>query len=167
MGELFSKLESPAMTDININFPIDINADQALGSIADLYKGEAITAVYKLNAIPNKLTISGNTANGIFSKSISINASNSTNGIDVLWARRKIDKMMDQYQAQYTKIDRDLIQADITSLALDYHLVSKFTSLIAVDVTPSKPGDKPLIIQAIAKKVKAAKNSQQIQPYGY
>ncbi|SFV85825.1 Inter-alpha-trypsin inhibitor domain protein [hydrothermal vent metagenome] len=159
MGELFSKLESPAMTDININFPIDINADQALGSIADLYKGEAITAVYKLNAIPNKLTISGNTANGIFSKSISINASNSTNGIDVLWARRKIDKMMDQYQAQYTKIDRDLIQADITSLALDYHLVSKFTSLIAVDVTPSKPGDKPLIIQAIAKKVKAAKTA--------
>jgi Ca-activated chloride channel family protein len=159
MGELFSKLESPAMTDININFPIDINSDQALGSIADLYKGEAITAVYKLNAIPNKLTISGNTANGIFSKSISINASNSTNGIDVLWARRKIDKMMDQYQAQYAKIDRDLIQADITSLALDHHLVSKFTSLIAVDVTPSKPGDKPLIIQAIAKKVKAAKTA--------
>ena len=159
MGELFSKLESPAMTDININFPIDINADQALGTIADLYKGEAITAVYKLNAIPNKLTISGNTANGIFSKSISINANNSTKGIDVLWARKKIDKMMDQYQAQYTKIDRDLIQADITSIALDHHLVSKFTSLIAVDVTPSKPGDKPLIIQAIAKKVKAAKTA--------
>ena len=147
------------MTDININFPMDINAEQALSSIADLYNGETITAVYKLNAIPNKLTINGNTANGVFSKDIIINASNSTNGIDVLWARRKIGQMMNQYQAQYTKIDRDLIQADITSLALDHHLVSKFTSLVAVDITPSKIGDKPLITQAIAKKVKAAKTA--------
>jgi Ca-activated chloride channel family protein len=67
--------------------------------------------------------------------------------------------MMNQYQAQYTKIDRDLIQADITSLALDHHLVSKFTSLVAVDITPSKPDDIPLITQAIAKKVKAAKTA--------
>ena len=159
MGELFQKLESPAMTDININFPMDINAEQALGSISDLYKGETITAVYKLNAIPNKLSIRGNTANGIFTKDITINASNNTNGIDVLWAKRKIDQMMGEYQSQYRRIDRDKVQADITSLALDYHLISKFTSLVAVDVTPSKPANKALTTQIVTKKVKAAKTA--------
>ena len=159
MGDLFQKLESPAMTDININFPIDINAEQALGSITDLYKGETITAVYKLNAIPNKLTISGNTADGVFTKEVMINASNNTNGIDVLWARRKINQMMGEYQSQYRRIDRDKIQADITNIALDHHLVSKFTSLVAVDITPSKPSNKILVTKSVAKKVKAAKTA--------
>ena len=159
MGELFQKLESPVMTDININFPVDINAEQALGSISDLYKGETITAVYKLNAIPNKLSIRGNTANGIFTKDITINASNNTNGIDVLWAKRKIDQMMGEYQSQYRRIDRDKVQADITSLALDYHLISKFTSLVAVDVTLSKPANEALTTQIVTKKVKAAKTA--------
>jgi len=147
------------MTDININFPVDINAEQALGSISDLYKGETITAVYKLNAIPSQLTISGNTASGVFSKDIAINASNSTNGINVLWARRKIEQMMNEYQSQYRRVDRDKVEADITNLALEHHLVSKFTSLVAVDITPSKPSDKSLTTQIVAKKVKAAKTA--------
>lgn len=159
MGELFQKLESPAMTDININFPMDINSEQALGAITDLYKGETITAVYKLNAIPNQLTINGNTANGVFTKEVAINASNNTNGIDVLWARRKIDQMMGEYQSQYRRIDRDKVQADITSIAIDHHLISKFTSLVAVDISPSKPGNKTLVNKSVAKKMKAAKTA--------
>jgi len=163
MTELFDKLESPAMTDININFPMNINAEQALGSISDLYKGEVITPVYKLNAIPSKLSISGNTANGVFTKDIHITASNNTTGIDVLWARRKIDQLMNQYRAQYRRVDRDRVQADITNIALDHHLVSKFTSLVAVDITPTKLGSQTNITKTVANKVKAAKTATNSQ----
>ena len=163
MSDLFEKLESPAMTNIHINFPMDINAEQALGSISDLYKGEVITAVYKLNAMPNKLSISGNTANGVFTKDINITAKNGTTGIDVLWARRKIDQMMHQYRAQNRRVDRDKVQADITNLALDHHLVSKFTSLVAVDITPTKPTTEIASTQVIANKVKAAKTATNAQ----
>ena len=163
MTELFDKLESPAMTDININFPMNINAEQALGSISDLYKGEVITAVYKLNAIPSKLSISGNTANGVFTKDIHITASNNTTGIDVLWARRKIDQLMNQYRAQYRRVDRDRVQADITNIALDHHLVSKFTSLVAVDITQTKPGGQTSATKTVANKVKAAKTATNSQ----
>jgi Ca-activated chloride channel family protein len=55
------------------------------------------------------------------------------------------------------------VQADITNIALDHHLVSKFTSLVAVDVTPSKPGDKTSITKAVANKVKAAKTATNSQ----
>jgi Ca-activated chloride channel family protein len=163
MTELFSKLESPALTNININFPTGINAEQALGSIPDLYKGEAITAVFKLNAIPNNLTISGNTSDGVFSDNISINASNNTVGIDTLWARRKIDQLMNKYQAQYRRIERDQVQQEITNLAIDAHLVSKFTSLVAVDITPSNTGDTALVTKVVSKAVKAAKTATNAQ----
>ena len=151
------------MTNININFPMDINAEQALGSISDLYKGEVITAVYKLNAMPNKLSISGNTANGVFTKDINITANNNTIGIDALWAKRKIEQMMREYRAQNRRVDRDKVQADITNLALDHHLVSKFTSLVAVDISPTKPATEIASTQVIANKVKAAKTATNAQ----
>ena len=163
MLALFAKLESPAMTNIHINFPMNIHAEQALGAVADLYKGEVITAVFKLNAIPNKLSISGNTANGVFTKVVPITASNNTTGIDVAWARRKIEQMMHEYHTQYRRIDRDKIQADITNLALDHHLVSKFTSLVAVDITPTKPGSQTNVTKTVANKVKAAKTATNSQ----
>ena len=163
MIDLFEKLESPAMTNININFPMDVNAEQALSSISDLYKGEVITAVYKLNAIPSNLSISGDSVNGVFTKDINITPGNSTTGIDVLWARRKIDQMMHEYRAQYRRIERDKVQADITNIALEHHLVSKFTSLVAVDITPSKPNGNIISTQVVANKVKAAKTATNAQ----
>ena len=40
-------------------------------------------------------------------------------------------------------------------MALEYHLVSRFTSLVAVDITPVRPESEQLINQAIIKKAKA------------
>ena len=116
-----------------------------------------------MNAIPNKLTISGNTANGVFSKNINITTSNNTTGIDVLWARRKIEQMMHEYRAQNRRIDRDKVQANITNIALEHHLVSKFTSLVAVDVSPTKPAEQVGITKVVANKVKAAKTATSSQ----
>ena len=48
-------------------------------------------------------------------------------------------------------------------LALDYHLVSKFTSLVAVDITPIRPETEELVTQAIIKKAKAEGLEDQIK----
>jgi Ca-activated chloride channel family protein len=70
---------------------------------------------------------------------------------------------MNQYRAQYRRVDRDKVQADITNIALDHHLVSKFTSLVAVDITPTKPGSENIITKSVANKVKAAKTATNSQ----
>ena len=155
MNELFVKLESPALTDINVNFPNEINAELALDVIYDLYAGETITAVYKMNALPTSLIITGKTIDGDFNKDITINSSEDTKGVDILWARRKIDRLTDIHNNAYTTRTKDLSRVDILELALDYHLVSRFTSLVAVDVTPVRPDTEQLINQAIIKKAKA------------
>jgi hypothetical protein len=163
MNELFEKLESPALTDINVNFPTEINAELALDVIYDLYAGETITAVYKMNALPSSLIITGKTIDGDFNKDITINSSKNTKGIDILWARRKIDRLTDIHNNAYTSRTKDLSRVDILELALDYHLVSRFTSLVAVDVTPVRPETEELITQAIIKKAKADGLEDQIK----
>ena len=155
MDDLFVKLESPALTDINVSFPPEINAELALDVIYDLYAGETITAVYKMNALPNSLEITGKTIDGNFSKNITVNSSKNTKGLDILWARRKIDRLTDIHNNSYTSRVEELSKKDIVGLALEYHLVSKFTSLVAVDVTPVRPESELLINQAIIKKAKA------------
>ena len=104
MNELFVKLESPALTDINVNFPNEINAELALDVIYDLYAGETITAVYKMNALPTSLIITGKTIDGAFNKDIAVNSSKNTKGIDILWARRKIDRLTDIHNNAFIHI---------------------------------------------------------------
>ena len=155
MDDLFVKLESPALTDIKVSFPPEINAELALDVIYDLYAGETITAIYKMNALPNSLAITGKTIDGEFSKNITINSSKDTKGLDILWARRKIDRLTDIHNNAYTSRVENLSKKDIIELALEYHLVSRFTSLVAVDITPVRPESELLISQAIIKKAKA------------
>ena len=67
-------------------------------------------------------------------------------GIDKLWARRKIAEYEGQY---FLSEDWNSLDKSITQTAIDYHLVSRFTSLVAVDVTPSRPLNKELISKDI------------------
>ena len=108
-----------------------------------------------MNALPNSLEITGKTIDGNFSKNITVNSSKNTKGLDILWARRKIDRLTDIHNNSYKSSVEELSKKDIIGLALEYHLVSKFTSLVAVDVTPVRPESELLINQAIIKKAKA------------
>ena len=72
-----------------------------------------------------------------------------------LRARRKIDLLTDIHDNAYTTRVEKLSRRDVTDLALEYHLVSRFTSLVAVDITPVRPESEKLINQAIIKKAKA------------
>ena len=155
MLKLFDKLESPALTNIDIQFPEGVEAEQALGSLGDLYAGETISAVFKLNVLPSSLDVSGNSVDGVYAKKIDIGINNNTTGIDVLWGRRKVEQLMDKYHSNMRLVDRDQTKLEITNLALNYHLVSKFTSLVAVDVTNSRSQEDPLIMKAVTKKKKA------------
>jgi len=155
MNRLFEKLESPALTDIKVHFPPEINAELAKDVIYDLYAGETITAAFKMNALPNSLQITGKTINGDFNQNITIDSLENTKGIDIFWARRKIDRLTDIHDNAYTTRVEKLSRRDVTDVALEYHLVSRFTSLVAVDITPVRPESELLINQAIIKKAKA------------
>ena len=153
MSELFIKLESPALTNIKLMLPSQIKGEQAYDVIPDLYAGETITAVFKLDTLPATLNITGKTTRGDFNETIDISQASEAIGVDVLWGRRKLETLIDQYNGLWDDEARDYARIVITKLALDYHLVSKFTSLVAIDVTPSRPGLEHLATKAVTKKM--------------
>jgi hypothetical protein len=108
-----------------------------------------------MNALPDSLQITGKTINGNFNQNITIDTLENTKGIDIFWARRKIDLLTDIHDNAYTTRVEKLSRRDVTDFALEYHLVSRFTSLVAVDITPVRPESEKLINQAIIKKAKA------------
>ena len=67
-------------------------------------------------------------------------------GIATLWARRKIQ---DLEENRFDRQTAQKIDAQILQTALDHHLVSRLTSLVAVDITPSRDVTDPLITQNV------------------
>lgn len=63
-------------------------------------------------------------------------------GLAKLWARRKIADA--EVAASLGKIDAGEADKRILALALEHHLVSRMTSLVAVDKTPARPAGTPL-----------------------
>ena len=62
-------------------------------------------------------------------------------GVGALWARARIESLSDQGRRGG---DADEIRASIVRTAIKHHLVSKHTSLVAVDKTPVRFANDPL-----------------------
>ena len=62
-------------------------------------------------------------------------------GIAKVWARRKIQALSD---AVHYGADRKAVQEAVTRVALTHHLISRYTSLVAIDVTPVRPENAPV-----------------------
>jgi Ca-activated chloride channel family protein len=61
--------------------------------------------------------------------------------VHVLWARRRIAELMAK---RGLGEDREQVRGQVLSVALQHHLVSRYTSLVAVDKTPLRNADQPL-----------------------
>ncbi|MFS8148569.1 marine proteobacterial sortase target protein [Rhizobium sp. BR 249] len=143
MGELFAKLQNPAMTDISANFEGIAAEDITPNPMPDLYSGEPVvlTAELPQDKPAGKLQIVGKTGDQPWRVEMDIANAADGNGISKLWARRKID----DFEARaYERQDPAARDKDIETVALAHHLVSRVTSLVAVDVTPSRPANEPL-----------------------
>lgn len=153
MQNLFEKIENPILKDINIDWSqinkqsqsISRNFESWPQKISDLYRGEPLLITAKADQLPNAINISGKVANKGWSSRLELNGGKNRHGISTLWARNKIAALMEQKRdAEFESIKQLIIDT-----ALKHHLVSKFTSLVAVDVTPIRPQDKNLESHAI------------------
>ena len=156
MERLFRKLEHPQVTNIEVQWPSGVIADRLPSRIPDLYLGEPVSVrvMTSGNLRPgDTVRISGNSIGGAWSTHLPLHSAAVSEGIAALWARARIGELMD---AERRHADADEIRSAIVETALTHHLVSKFTSLVAVDKTPSRPGGEAL-------------NSEQVpnlMPYG-
>ena len=136
MSALFRKLETPVLTDISVVWPggAEVSPDLA----PDLYAGEpvVVTASFATGTGIGNVAISGRRGDSPWGTLLPITAGTSEPGVGVLWARAKIESLMD---AGRQGAPQEEIRAAVLDIALVHHLVSKYTSLVAVDVRATKP----------------------------
>ncbi|WP_164503540.1 marine proteobacterial sortase target protein [Pleionea sediminis] len=138
MEALFSKIEKPVLTNIKINWPAHVNADVWPKRVPDLYAGEPLWIKAKVNDVQGSVDIHGQLADQLWQTHLTLNSSESKPGIAKLWARQKIASIMNQ--SLHGRLN-DKSRQDATQTALKFHLMSRFTSLIAVDKTPSRTSE--------------------------
>jgi len=135
MRELFAKLENPVLADIKLQWP-DPDVEMWPDPVPDLYAGEPVVVAARLGTVHGELAVTGVRANESWESRVPLEIGTSRSGIDRLWARRKIAALMDE---RARGMPEDEVRSQVIEVALAHHLVSKYTSLVAVDVTPTRP----------------------------
>ena len=142
MQDLFVKLESPALVGLEIHWPGGVAAELAASLPSDVYAGDPLVVAARLKTPPQGvLTVSGRSNGAPWTRQLSIKVVDDQAGIAKLWARERIGELVRQRNFGG---DAAASEVGIVELALAHHLVSDFTSLVAVDVTPVRAPGAPV-----------------------
>jgi len=144
MDALFKKLEHPQVTDIEVQWPSGVLVDAYPSTVPDLYLGEPVTIKARASGDfrpGDVVRISGNSVTGGWSTELALDGTAGSEGVAALWGRARIGELMDMERRGGNPEE---MRAGILETALSHHLVSKYTSLIAVDKTPVRPAGDPL-----------------------
>ena len=140
MEELFNKIENPAITDLELILPKGFKAEVYPNPLPDLYVGDPLSIAIRGKNASGMAQITGNIGNQKWVAKIPLDQGAKQIGIAKLWAREKISNLernrvsLNPNENQKAHMDRKLLQT-----ALNYGLVSRLSSMVAVDITPSRP----------------------------
>src|SRR4030095_16639027 len=131
MAALFRKIETPVLTDIDAVWPGGVVAYP--GKLPDLYAGEPIVLTAELaNAKQDgALSLTGVRNGKPWTTKLALATPGNAPGIGVLWAHDKIESLMD---AKRNGAPPDEVKRDVIAVAMKHHLVSAYTSLVAIDI---------------------------------
>ncbi len=124
--------------------------------VPDLYLGEPVTVKARASGdvLPGAVVrITGNSVGGAWTSELALDSNVQSAGVGALWARARIADLLDQLRRGANK---DETRAAAVETALAHHLVSKYTSLVAVDKTPVRPAGVDLKGERVAN----------LMPYG-
>ena len=143
MSALWGRIQLPALTDICVDW--GDSAEYYPEVIPDLYAGEPLWLLARLPSEPTMIGLCG-TLNGK-DWNLNINGWDAARGgpggdnLAKLWARKKIESLEDSLMFG---ADPELTQLEVTGTALEYGLLTRHTSLVAVDKTPRRDSSELL-----------------------
>lgn len=144
--KLIKYISNPVLTNIRYHFSGVESYDVLPQQLPDLFTERPliISGRFKGEA-KGELKIEGLSGNKQFSKTLEIknNTSEKSSALRYLWAREKIRLLADYYDLRSDEKKKQ----ELIDLSLEYNLLTKFTSFIAVDSVISNEGGKQESIQ--------------------
>jgi Ca-activated chloride channel family protein len=137
MENLFQKLESPVMQGIQVRWPEDSGGVEVFPArLPDLYVGDPLVITARLPRGGRQVEIQGTRVAESWRARIPLDGGRNQAGVAALFARNKIASLM---QGKTRGANQDAVRQAVIEVALEHRLVSRYTSLVAVDVTPARP----------------------------
>ncbi|HEY4573426.1 MAG TPA: VWA domain-containing protein, partial [Thermoanaerobaculia bacterium] len=137
MSTLFTQLDAPMLQRIEVQWG-DPSAEAWPARIPDLYLGEPLVLTARSSDGGGPVSVSGARGGSTWNDSFPTAAKLKGAGIDKLWARRKIQGLMDSL---HEGADARTVRQAVTDLGLRHHLVTDYTSLVTVDDQPTAPAN--------------------------
>ncbi|MDP5145536.1 marine proteobacterial sortase target protein [Shewanella sp. ULN5] len=136
MTQLIEKISQPVLTDVELYHLDGSIPDYWPADIKDVYQQSPVAISFKLPAEQlQPVIISGQINGQYWQTQLDFNTAEAAVGLDLVWANAKITSL----EMSQDSVNRSRVEKQIEALALQYHLVSSATSLLAVDVTPINP----------------------------
>ena len=139
MSLLWSQIQYPALQDICVDWGMDAEFYPEI--VPDLYAGEPLWLYARLPYQPRDVTICGELEGRPWQQKSSLLAGGGSENLATLWARSKVEALED---SRIFGVGPEFIRNEVTKLALNFGLLTPYTSLVAVDRTPSRPQGEQL-----------------------
>ena len=115
--------------------------------LPDLYRGEPLILTARLGKLAGTMEVKGRIGDRPWSVTLPLASAAEGRGLSKLWARRKI---ADAEVAQTMRtLTIDEANKAILALALEHQLVTRLTSLVAVDQAVTRPAGEPLKVSEL------------------
>jgi len=141
MHALFARLENPALTGLSVQFS-EAKAELAPAAIPDLYRDQPLVLAARLDRLAGSILIKGRTGDRPWQMTLDLADAKQGQGLSKLWARHKIEEA--EIARTLHEAPPEQTDATILALALQHQLVTRLTSLVAVDKTPRRPAGETL-----------------------
>lgn len=135
VSHFMTKISQPAISNIKLTFDSQVHqqVDVYPKKIPDLYFGEPLQIAIKSQLPITSVQLAGDTASTPWYQQLIINDSPSSKGISSLWARRKIESLLDSLVVGANK---DKVKSQVIATSLNHQILSPYTSFIAVEKKP-------------------------------
>jgi Ca-activated chloride channel family protein len=147
MAEKFlSYIKHPLLTDIKVNFSAFDAYEVEPLSLPDLFAQRPLILFGKYKKAVGKIEIKGNTPRGTYRQRLRVTSTGESKdniALKYLWAREKIARLSD-----YGKVGV-AVKEEVTKLGLKYHLMTEYTSFVAVDKLIRETGEVVTVKQPL------------------
>jgi Ca-activated chloride channel family protein len=155
VDRLYQEIEHPALADVKIDFGALKASNVFPSTIPDLFLGRPVLITGRFEGKgPATIKITGTMGGRRHEMTLTVEPKETHPALPALWARAKIAEL--DYQMAWTTNTSDLV-GEIRQTALEFGLMSEFTSFVAVDSasqTEGKEGTTVTVPVPVPKGVK-------------
>jgi len=142
MGKLLETIESPVLTDVKLSFAGVELAEVYPQRLPDLFLRQPLLIFGRISqGRKGTVHLTARAGDQPYEASFAFDASTASfhPGITTLWARRRVEDLMDLWRTS-DEDTRANVRASLIAHAIRYRLVTRFTSLVAVEEVVANVG---------------------------